>query len=60
MALHVGHVDATLELVAAPTAPASPPEAPTATDLWAFKEILRPLVVEIVDEELERYRRSRA
>ena len=58
MALYIGHVAATLDLTA--DAGAREPEAPAAVDRWAMKEMLRPLVVEIVDEELERYRRSRA
>jgi hypothetical protein len=58
MALHIGHVDATLDLT--PEAGNREAEAPAPVDRWAMKEMLRPLVVEIVDEELERYRRSRA
>jgi hypothetical protein len=58
MALYVGHVDATLDLTV--DAAAREAQAPAPADRWAMKEMLRPLVVEIVDEELERYRRSRA
>jgi hypothetical protein len=59
MVLHVGHVDARLDLTPEPAGTVeAPPPAPDGR--WATKEALRPLVVEIVDEELERYRRSRA
>ena len=59
MALHVGQFDATFDLTA-PTAPAAEAPARAPADRWATKEMLRPLVIEILDEELERYRRSRA
>lgn len=59
MVLHVGHVDAGLDLTGEPDRQAEAP-SPAPADRWAMKETLRPLVVEIVDEELERYRRSRA
>ncbi len=60
MVLHVGEFKATFDLTGEPAAGEAKVPAAAPADRWALKEMLRPLVVEIVDEELERYRRSKA
>lgn len=56
MPLHVGHVDASVDIQASPTEPAAP--RARAQDEQALLRQLRPIVLRILEEELARLRRA--
>lgn len=55
MPLHIGHVDAQIDVQSAPTTLTSPAEAANEHDLLRH---LRPVVLKILEEELARLRRA--
>jgi hypothetical protein len=57
MAIHIDRLEAEMEVL--PEAPAQGPSQAGPPDLDFLRTYLRPLVLEIIEEELERLRRER-
>jgi hypothetical protein len=60
--LEIGRLDATIEFepeAGAAAAGAPPGDAAAAGDLARLRELLRPLVIELLEDELARYTRMR-